>query len=194
MFIATINGTEVFSHKSESQVRAFSRDYLKSEVHLGEIIQISKDDIENSMVFSSKKRPSGKISMIDITNDYKTNQIVKDNSIQLIDNENVSNIEQVKSDDIDIPIQTNVIGNAKYPRWEVYWKDADGCRIPKSTIVGLEWFTMNYDDPKEKQWMDEHGYTPDILQNILAIPVNQEEIYDELSDEWGQVKKIKRLQ
>lgn len=194
MFIATINGTEVFSHKSESQVRAFSRDYLKDEAHLGEIIQISKDGIENSMVFSSKKRSSGKISMIDITNDYKTNQIVKDNSIQLIDNENVSNIEPLKSDDIDTPIQTNVIGNAKYPRWEVYWKDADGCHIPKSTIVGLEWFTMNYDDPKEKQWMDEHGYTPDILQNILAIPVNQEEIYDELSDEWGQVKKIKRLQ
>jgi hypothetical protein len=53
---------------------------------------------------------------------------------------------------------------------------------------------MDYNDPKEKQWMDKHGYTPDILQNILAIPVNQEEIYDELSDEWGQVKKIKRLQ
>lgn len=194
MFIATINGTEVFSHKSESQVRAFSRDYLKVEAHLGEIIQISKNGIENSMVFSSKKRSSGKISMIDITNDYQTNQIVKDNSIQFINTENVSNIEPLKSDDIDTPIQTNVIGNAKYPRWEVYWKDADGCRIPKSTIVGLEWFTMNYDDPKEKQWMDEHGYTPDILQNILAIPVNQEEIYDELSDEWGQVKKIKRLQ
>ena len=53
---------------------------------------------------------------------------------------------------------------------------------------------MNYNDPKEKQWMDEHGYTPEILKNILAIPVNSEKIYENLTDEWGTVKKIKRLQ
>lgn len=202
MFIATINNVEVFRHKSESQVRAFSRDYLKDEIHLGEIIQISKDGIENSMVFSSKQRSSGKISMIDITNSFNTNtnnfnnnKIIKDKSIQvnkeLIENDSLNNENTTNT---DISFQPNIIGNAKYPRWEVYWKDADGCRIPKSTIVGLEWFTMDYNNPKEKQWMDKHGYTPDILQNILAIPVNQEEIYDELFDEWGQVKKIKRLQ
>ena len=72
MFIATINNQEVFSHKSESQVREFARNYLKSEDHLGEIIQISKDNIPNVIVFSSKKRNSGKISMIDITNNYKS--------------------------------------------------------------------------------------------------------------------------
>lgn len=190
MFIATINGNEVFSHKSESQVRAFSRDYLKTEAHLGEIIQISKDEVENVMVFSSKRRPSGNISMTDITNEYKTKNIINSKS---------DNLEEIKSINKENNIKaetsiTNIIGNAKYPRWEVYWKDADGCRVPKSTIVGLEWFTMNYEDPKEKKWMDEHGYTPDILKNILAIPVNKEKSYDELSDEWGQVKKIKRLQ
>lgn len=187
MFIVLVNGNEVFSHKSESQVRAFSRDYLKSEEHLGEIVQISKDGIENSMVFSSKKRSSGKISMIDITNEYQSKNIIIEKISQSKENNDEEITPSIENDNI-------IIGNVKYPRWEVYWKDADGCRIPKSSIVGLEWFTMNYEDPKEKKWMDDHGYTPDILKNILAIPVNKEEFYEELTDEWGQVKKIKRIQ
>lgn len=188
MFVVTNNGKELFKHKSESQVRAFSRDYLKTEEHLGHILQISKDNIENAMVFSSKQRSSGKISMIDITNDYKSkSEFIVTESIEIKESkeEIASNREQVNN---------SIIGNAKYPRWEVYWKDADGCRIPKSTIVGLEWFTMDYSNPKEKEWMDNHGYSPEILQNILAIPIDREVEYDALSDEWGQVKKIKRLQ
>lgn len=188
MFIAKINNQEVFSHKSESHVREFARNYLKSEEHLGEIIQISKDNIPNVMIFSSKKRTSGKISMIDITNNYKSkNQQIIQDELKIV---TTSESKEENTENSN----TNIIGNAKYPRWEVYWKDADGCRIPKSTIVSLEWFTMNYNDPKEKEWMDKHGYTPEILQNILAIPVNSEKIYENLSDEWGIVKKIKRLQ
>lgn len=191
MFTAKINNQEVFSHKSESHVREFARNYLKSEEHLGEIIQIFKNNIPNVIVFSSKKRTSGKISMIDITNEYKNSnnpQIIKDQPKSISTNSEIKLKENIENSN------TNIIGNAKYPRWEVYWKDADGCRIPKSTIVSLEWFTMNYDDPKEKQWMDEHGYTPEILNNILAIPVNSEKNYENLSDEWGTVQKIKRLQ
>lgn len=192
MFIVTNNGKELFKHKSESQVRAFSRDYLKTEEHLGHILQISKDNVENAMVFSSKQRSSGKISMIDITNDYK----IKHNSNLdiAVQSDATTIIENTQNTDEPSETHPSVIGNAKYPRWEVYWKDADGCRIPKSTIVGLEWFTMDYTNPKEKEWMDNHGYSPEILQNILAIPVDREVEYNELSDEWGQVKKIKRLQ
>lgn len=195
MFIVTYNNQEVFKHKSESQVRAFSRDYLKTEEHLGHVLHISKDGIENSMVFSSKKRSSGKISMIDITNEFKSNShsnlyvTTPQNNTDIIKEEKTE-VEETEVEETNI----SIIGNAKYPRWEVYWKDADGCRIPKSTIVGLEWFTMDYTNPKEKKWMDEHGYSPDILENILAIPIDKEEEYANLSDEWGQVKKIKRLQ